>query len=505
MKTIYNIFKHALFFVAMILVSCHKDVEDLVSVESQKVLVELSVSSNDLVTRATPIESEKVINSLRIYAFYNNEQVGYVSRQSTLPGSPFYMDLELPISGVHDVEFFLVANEEVMVNAGTLSEKMSKAELEAINFTGLQSTTSLPMFGKHTESLDVDALSNDINVTLEHESHQILNQKIAFELQRPLAKLSVYAAKATGAATDPQISHVELLSGGTRQFNYLFPQSVTTLNAIPSRANNRTMLASVITVDRVVEKGSSEAQSSANYNEIAIAQYVAEVAVGASAWNVPSSNTNAAVLHVEYALGTGKELKHAYVNLPVIQRNHHIKVCILISAEGQVTVNYEVADWEDNQMQNYHFSYPTHSFLRESIPTTESEIAAKPSRAAMMAENTPFKGYFQMIQPLNDAWTPTLLGLNASNSEIRVYEVDTNIEVNTYPIPASDSWYRIEVWPLTGKMVVNEEVVLGISYTASGLTESEFLLINGSNLEYYWPYNGTSQQDAECVIITMKN
>ena len=81
----------------------------------------------------------------------------------------------------------------------------------------------------------------------------------------------------------------------------------------------------------------------------------------------------------------------------------------------------------------------------------------------------------------------------------------TNIEVTTFPIAASDKWYRIEVWPLTGKMETGEEVMLGISYTASGLTESEFLLINGSNLEYYWPYNGTSKQDAEYVIITMKN
>ena len=122
-----------------------------------------------------------------------------------------------------------------------------------------------------------------------------------------------------------------------------------------------------------------------------------------------------------------------------------------------------------------------------------------------MAENNPFKGYFQMTQPDNDAWTPTLLGLNGADSEIRVYEVNTGTEVTTFPIPASDKWYRIEVWPLAGKMEVYEEVMLGISYTASGLTESEFLLINGSSFEYYWPYGGTSRQDAEYVIITMKH
>ena len=191
--------------------------------------------------------------------------------------------------------------------------------------------------------------------------------------------------------------------------------------------------------------------------------------------------------------------------LPEVKRNHHIKVCILFNAEGQIIVNYDVADWDDNEMQNYHFDYPSHSYLRESIPTNGDDLEAKPAGFATMAENVPFKGYFQMTQPANDAWTPTLLGLNGSKSEIRIYEGNTAVEVTTFPIPASDNWYRIEVWPLTGKMENNEEVMLGISYTASGLTESEFLLINGSNLEYYWPYSGVSQQDAEYVIITMKS
>jgi hypothetical protein len=204
-------------------------------------------------------------------------------------------------------------------------------------------------------------------------------------------------------------------------------------------------------------------------------------------------------------LGEGKKVDNAYVYLPPLQRNHHVKVCILVNAEGQLVVNYVVADWEDNEMQDYHFDYPTHSFLREFIPTGTPGEATIPSSAAKMSETTPFKGYFQMSQPSNDAWTPTLLGLNGANCEIRVYEANTNTEVTTFPIDASEKWYRIEVWPLINKMDLGDETMLAISYTASGLTESEFLLINGSKGDFYWPYTGTSAEDPNYVIITMGN
>ena len=110
-----------------------------------------------------------------------------------------------------------------------------------------------------------------------------------------------------------------------------------------------------------------------------------------------------------------------------------------------------------------------------------------------------------MSKPGNDAWTPTLLGLNGNKCEIRVYDVESGNEMLNFPIDASEKWYRVEVWPSVGKMEVGKETMLAISYTASGLVESEFLLINGSTNNYYWPYSGSSAQDANYVIITMVN
>ena len=488
----------------MICVGCQNEVEEL-TVQQESVTIELSVSTSDNVTRATPTDAEKAINSLRVYAFCNNKQAGYIYRAATSPDAPFYMNLELPETGVHEVEFYLIANEASMVNAALLSEKMSKNALESITFTSLTTSGALPMYCVQKENINVDNILNNANTSAGHNGHPILNKTIAFSLERPLAKLSVYAAKTTGAASSPQITKIEYLASGTRIHNYLFPQNDNVLNAIAAQANNRVLLESKVNIEKEITKGSSQAASPENYTEVLTGKYVAEVATGSTSWNNPSSDDNAAALRIEYTLGEGKKVENAYVYLPALQRNHHVKVCILINAEGQLVVNYVVADWEDNEMQDYHFDYPTHSYLREFIPTGTPGEATIPSGAATMSETTPFKGYFQMTQPSNDAWTPTLLGLNGANCEIRVYEANTSTEVTTFPITASDKWYRIEVWPLINKMDIGDETMLAISYTASGLTESEFLLINGSKDDFYWPYSGTSNEDPNYVIITMGN
>jgi hypothetical protein len=55
------------------------------------------------------------------------------------------------------------------------------------------------------------------------------------------------------------------------------------------------------------------------------------------------------------------------------------------------------------------------------------------------------------------------------------------------------------------KVDAGDEVKLAITYRAAGFETIEYMLINGSYQEYYWPYAGGSQQDANYVIITMVN
>lgn len=497
------------FFAAMLSVSCMTEKENMPA-ERQSVMIELSVSAGDL-TRSASTTSEEKINTLRVYAFCGSRLAGTTFRNNTALNEPFYMDLELPASGTHGVDFYLIANESEMADENesmVLSEDMSRTEIESIRYNGLMTRTALPMYCRQTESINVDSVLPTANDETGHKGHFVLTQKVSFELTRSLAKLSIYAAKVEGVSSNPQILSARILADGTRMHSYLFPQTEAVLDAVVSRAEDRILFNSPKTVTAAIVKGSSETADPANYDLIKSDDYLPEVPYGAyafSSWNASSGFNREVVLYIEYNLGAGQAVKHAYVYLPEIVRNTHYKVCILINAEGQIIINYVVADWEDHVMPDLSFDYPTHSYIRASLPEAGTDLSAQPDAPAQMSESVSFTGYFQMTYPSNDAWTPTLIGLNASSCTLKVYEVPGMIEVKEWPIEASDKWYRIEVSPNTGHMAEGDEVQLAISYQASGLETKEFLLINGTQGQYYWPYEGTSVQDDHYVIITMVN
>jgi hypothetical protein len=101
------------------------------------------------------------------------------------------------------------------------------------------------------------------------------------------------------------------------------------------------------------------------------------------------------------------------------------------------------------------------------------------------------------------------MGPQAGNCAVTVYEIDgltqKEITEDQWPIGASDKWYKVVVTPDPMKVDAGDEVKLAITYRAAGFETIEYMLINGSYQEYYWPYAGGSQQDANYVIITMVN
>ena len=471
----------------------------------QSVLILLNVSDQSMQTKATPTEAESKINSLHIYAFCDGRPAGYMLRQETEQNTPFLMDLQLPdvdpeSTNIHDVEFYLIANAASILyenNPISLSENTTKAELEALKFTGIVQSSSLPLYCKKTEKLDVASYKE--NTGEGHKGHMILAQTAEFEMTRSFAKVSVYGAKPAGVNTSPRILSVEMLAQGTRQYSYIFEQTDEVLNAVPSRANNLTLLSSPVSIGEL--KGS--AADPASYTEVMTTPaYISEVAVGSDHWNVDSGYANAVVLKIDYVLNEGGETKTANVYMPEIERNHHYKVTCLFSenAEGQIIINLSVADWNKVEV-NYTFDYPTHSYLRQSVPTTQQEVAAKPSAEAVMSDTQPFVGYFQMTAPESDKWKPTLIGPHANAADVLVYKFNDDTPVASWPIQAGEDWYEIKVVP-NNNFEVGEKVNLAITYEAtSGFTTSEFLLINGSTGEYYWP----GSEDANFVTITMIN
>lgn len=506
-------------FAAMLSVSCLLE-KDGQSAEMQGVMIQLNVTAGDMTKAVSeaPAEMEKVINTLRIYAFYGNRLAGYSERQSTALGEPFYMDLTLPETGTHDVDFYLIANEQEMAYRNgivQLSENMTRTELEDLKFTGLVSAEALPMYCSLRVPVNVDNVSSDANSEPGHEGHYLLDQKVTFELSRSLAKLSVYAAKAQGAATDPMIWGVTLLSAGTREYSYLFEKEETVLDAIPSLTDRALLADAPVVITRELASGSAEVGDPAYYDQVVWSQYLPEVSAGtdletdkdAYRWNVDSGDQGAAVLHIEYALGENMDRLDGYVYLPRINRNTHVKVFVLINAEGRIIINYTVADWDwdEDNMHDWFFDYPTHSYVWHSIPETEEDLDSYPPFAAEMSETQPFTGYFQMSAPDSDRWVPTLEGLNASYCRIEVYDGTGNPVFTTEdpsPLEVSSDWYTIKVFPEAGYMDVGDVVNLAITYTpGGGFAESEYLLINGAYQDYFWP--GSSNENY--VTITMVN
>ena len=497
MRSINNIISKIAFcaLAASLSAACMLEKEGPLGAE-QGVMIEMKVSAGAM-TKADPTASEETVRSVHVYAFSGERLAGYLNRQNASEDESFYMDLRLPENGKHDVDFILVANAGQMVNDGNevvFSEKMTKSQLRAIKFTGIRSSDCLPMYADTTVTIDVDALSSASSTLAGHDGHHLLTQKVDFRLYRSLAKISIYAAKVSGSASVPRIISATYMSGSLRRHSYLFPQEDAVLSSLTSYQNEHRILSAPVVVTKSVEKGSDAAKLPSNYTPVLMDSYL------------PEAMDNV-VIYVEYALSEGGELKPGYVYMPRIERNTHYKICILINAEGQLILNYYVEDWETNTIDGITFDYPTHSYLRDKIPASDEDVLAKPEVPARMSESKPFSGYFQMTYPENDAWMPTLKGAHAGNCDIEVYEIDgvSERKVTSRPIPASEYWYRIDVIPNPVKVDVGVEVDLVISYQASGFDTMEYILINGTYQEYYWPYDGTASQDANCVTITMVN
>ena len=497
MQKMFNIILRAVlsFFTVVVAAACITEKFDT-STGLQSVMLQVNIEAGEM-TKSDPTATESVINSVRIYAFRTDgAQVGHFYR-ATASDAPIVMDLTLPVKGVHDVEFHVFVNEASMdfMDGFTFTEKMTKAQLSTAKMHNVVPTEGFPMYCVQKESVNVENLSQSVNSSFDHENHYYLAQQVTFKLIRPIAKVSVYAAIVKGgAAGSVSVNRVEFVKNGTRAYNYLLPQSDDILAGVPLRTGSFEFLPNPVSLVKAIDKTDETAvKNPDNYNLLARDQYLAETETGGNNWQTMVSDRQA-LLHVEYTLGTDGIIQHGYVYLPKIVRNHHYKVCILINSEGGLIINYTVADWDDADMTELWFDYPMHSYLRVAPNETD-----EPAAPASMSTIQPFVGYFKMSYPIEETWTPVLLN-HATESELKVYKVGSETSPLSYPVKADpDNWYKIVVTP-SASLEAGEEVELAITYSPQGsMDKYEYLMINGSQNNYHWPYAGTS--DPNKVII----
>lgn len=461
----------------------------------QSVMLQVNIEAGEI-TKADLTPEESAINSVRIYAYRSDGTPAGHYYRAEVSDDPIIMDLTLPETGIHDVNFHIIANEESMVfdDGLVLTESLTQTQLQAAKIHNVNPSFGLPMYCVQDEAINVDNVSQTANTAAGHEGHFYLAQQVSFKLIRPMAKVSVYAAIADGGAPGSiSVSRVDFPVNGTRIYNYLLPQTDAVLAAVPLRTDGVVMSSNSVTLTKTVDKtDASEVENPANYDLVVGNMYIAETEAGDANWQTRESDRQA-LLHVEYSVGDGGEIQHGYVYLPKIVRNHHYKVCILINSEGSIIINYYVADWDDADMTELWFDYPSHSYLR--VAPNETDTASDP---ASMSTSQPFTGYFKLSYPADETWRPVLL-TNAAECEVKVYKGEDTTPM-TYPIAAdSENWYKITVTP-SASLSAGTEVELAITYSPLGsMDKYEYLMINGSQSNPYWPYSGTS--DPNKIII----
>lgn len=507
-----------LLFVAAVLVSCSDRPE--VQTRPQKKTVQIRVSaalSDDDSDLSVENTGELAVNSLRVYAFVEGKPAGYHYQNSPVKDR-FLMDIVFygvdPSTDCQSVDFYIIANEAAMVaeeDIPALGPDTTEEQLRSFRFIALNTHSGIPMCIHEPVELNMMAVRDMSGLEQEiqegHENHQLLSQSLDFSLERPIAKLTFSAAKKS--TLDPVITSLVMLARGTRHYNYLMPQDINFLKTLTPRMNDRPVLEenTSAVIDNTIAEG---------FREVATI-YCSEVPFGSASWDIPNSD-NSVILRMEYSIGEGTELRTAEMYMPPVNRNDWLQVNCSISGEGQIIVNYSVRDWDyemtdsnGDRVEDYIvFDYPTHTYFLPSIPTLENP-EPDPDGAEkvlpQMSISEPFSCYFQMLYPEGQTWKPTIISSDApaSDFEIIVYKDNTDEVVvadddGRYGLNSEkSSYYRIEVSPQNAGNV-GKSLRLGITSEIQGFGHSEYLLINGSQSELFWPSEGGF--DPNALIIT---
>lgn len=138
----------------------------------------------------------------------------------------------------------------------------------------------------------------------------MLDYNIKFELQRPVGKLGVFAAKPYGEAGELRITELTMLESGTRTRNYLMPQSDETLKDVTGITGDISLAVISGNVDKTLSPDISdvERKNPANYTPVLDAPfYPFENPWGSIDWNVKGDekatsfklNTNTTEFHAQ--------------------------------------------------------------------------------------------------------------------------------------------------------------------------------------------------------------
>lgn len=512
-------------FLLLGLLSCTKEGgESRVEILEGCVQVSIKLPSTSVAKASTDegTPEESAINSLRVYAFSDGKRVGYRYQTSSIKTN-FLMNLSVDIvedqTAMRTINFYIIANENAMVmeqDMPQINADLTEEQLKGLRFIAIAPNEGLPMCCMESRQVnvleygDMSSLSSDI--TAGYENSFLIKQKQTFSLVRSVGKITVSVKKSKPTVPDVYIKSITMLARGTRHYNYLMPQSEDFLKTLAPRINDRPIL----------PEGTTYTVTSSDYEQVASA-YCSENPYGSPAWNIPNSD-NSVVLRAEYSIGEGAEIRNSYMYLPKVERNQWININCIARSEGSLSVEYKVKDWElaSDDDQYIVFDYPTHTYILPSLPVEGEPVpdftdthgkAIEP----VMSPAKPFVGYFQILHPAGQRWHPTFVRIQdggdaiASDFTTSVYEVASDgtetfvAENDGYGLnTGTNTYFKICITP-EDQGTVGAKLYLGITTMLQGFGYTEYLLINGSQSELYWPSDGVEHSggtDPNVLIIT---
>lgn len=403
MNRFFNIIlKVAAAVLAMVLAtSCIFEKEEIAG-KKRDVMVLLDINTADMVaTKATedPTTAEALLNTVRVYAYDSNGiMIGYADNTTATNGR-FHMVLSVP-EGLETIvaDFYVVANEASMLNNTTavaLPQNVSITQLRALTFNALGGT-ALPMYGIVEDvTLNLNAGQQHLDSKGGHQPGFILNQEEAIEvsLTRSLAKIAVYAAeKGNSTKNNVKINSVKLVD--VLNSSYLF----TNAN-YPTATPQEVVLSNTqVTVDKKLNStAATDRQNTENYTPITSApHYIHENPVGKK-------------LVVNYETGSGVK-KNAEITMPEIVRNTFYKVLCLVKADGEMSLELVVADWEEGTGKSVDF---------KDLPEYKKDfkwnnVIGNTYQFGVSA-NEEVKCTFEITSPVDGMWYATLTDGDVQN------------------------------------------------------------------------------------------
>lgn len=374
-------------------------------------------------TTEMPTPEEEALNTVRVYAYDSNDiLIGYADNSAANDGV-FHMVLRVP-EGLEtiDADFYVVANEASMQNGENpiaLYQNSSKQDLMNLTFNALTGT-ALPMYGvEENVTLYLNKGVQHLNEIKGHKPGFQLNQDINITLTRSLAKIAVYAAEegtsANNNVTINSITFKEIINSG-----YLFENA-----NLPQTTGNVVLSETSVTVTKKLNRADEDFDAKRvnvnNFTQVAAPTYISENPAGKK-------------LVINYTTGSGD--KEAEIEMPEIERNTFYKVLCLVKANGEMTLELVVAEWEEEEQViafEDNVTLETGSrWTGDIIDTSDETGKSYKFKTANVDQIATFE--FTLKTPVGGTWHAILDGdiQSFSFSDVTVYDEDGNSTSTSY-------------------------------------------------------------------------